>query len=142
MMEGGDSGDAVLTGKSGDSLLIHLVAGLDPDNVMPQKGSRLKPAQIGVLRAWIDQGAPWPADDQLREDPAAQSAPDDGRAAAAAGRRADGEPREDDEWRGIRHRVVHASDRSPARAVFRGAQGDAGRARRAIGGSSGGCIST
>jgi mono/diheme cytochrome c family protein len=60
MMEGGDSGDAVLAGKSGDSLLIHLVAGLDPDNVMPQKGSRLKPAQIGVLRAWIDQGAPWP----------------------------------------------------------------------------------
>lgn len=62
MMEGGDSGDAVLPGKSGDSLLIHLVAGLDPDNVMPQKGSRLRPAQIGVLRAWIDQGAPWPAD--------------------------------------------------------------------------------
>lgn len=60
MMEGGDSGDAVLPGKSGDSLFIHLVAGLDPDNVMPQKGSRLKPAQIGVLRAWIDQGAPWP----------------------------------------------------------------------------------
>jgi mono/diheme cytochrome c family protein len=60
MMEGGDTGDAVLPGKSGDSLLIHLVAGLDPDNVMPQKGSRLKPAQIGVLRAWIDQGAPWP----------------------------------------------------------------------------------
>jgi mono/diheme cytochrome c family protein len=60
MMEGGDSGDAVLPGKSGDSLLIHLVAGLDPDNVMPQKGSRLKPAQIGMLRAWIDQGAPWP----------------------------------------------------------------------------------
>ena len=61
MMEGGDTGAAVLPGKSGDSLLIHLVAGLDPDNVMPQKGSRLKPAQIGVLRAWIDQGAPWPA---------------------------------------------------------------------------------
>ena len=62
MLEGGDSGDAVLPGKSGDSLLIHLVAGLDPDNVMPQKGSRLKPAQIGVLRAWIDQGAPWPGE--------------------------------------------------------------------------------
>jgi len=62
MMEGGDSGDAVLPGKSGDSPLIHLVAGLDPDNVMPKKGSRLKPAQIGVLRTWIDQGAPWPAE--------------------------------------------------------------------------------
>jgi mono/diheme cytochrome c family protein len=62
MMEGGDTGAAVLTGKSGDSPLIHMVAGLDPDNVMPKKGSRLKPPQIGVLRAWIDQGAPWPAE--------------------------------------------------------------------------------
>jgi len=26
---------------------------------MPKKGSRLTPEQIGVLRAWIDQGAEW-----------------------------------------------------------------------------------
>jgi mono/diheme cytochrome c family protein len=58
-LTGGDSGPAVITGKSGESYLIELVAGVDPDNVMPQKGSKLKPEQIGVLRAWIDQGAPW-----------------------------------------------------------------------------------
>jgi hypothetical protein len=39
--------------------LIELVAAIDPDNVMPQKGSRLKPEQIALLRAWIDQGLPW-----------------------------------------------------------------------------------
>ena len=33
--------------------------GFDPDSVMPKKGTRLKPDQIGLLRAWIDQGAPW-----------------------------------------------------------------------------------
>ena len=27
---------------------------------MPPKGDPLTPAQIGILRAWIDQGAPWP----------------------------------------------------------------------------------
>lgn len=59
LLKESDSGPAVVAGKSRDSLLIHLVAGLDPDNVMPVKGSRLNPAQIGLLRAWIDQGMPW-----------------------------------------------------------------------------------
>ena len=60
-LKGGDSGPAVLLGKSADSLLIALVQGVDPDNVMPKKGSRLTAEQIGLLRAWIDQGAPWDA---------------------------------------------------------------------------------
>ena len=60
-LKGGDSGPAVLPGKSAESLLIALVQGVDPDNVMPKKGSRLTPEQIGLLRAWIDQGAPWDA---------------------------------------------------------------------------------
>jgi hypothetical protein len=61
-MKGGDSGAAIVSGKSAESLLIELVSGLDPDNVMPQKGSKLKPQEVGLLRAWIDQGAKWPAD--------------------------------------------------------------------------------
>jgi mono/diheme cytochrome c family protein len=59
LLKGGDSGKAVLERKSADSLLIHLVAGVDPDNVMPRKGKRLTPEQIGILRAWIDQGLQW-----------------------------------------------------------------------------------
>lgn len=58
-LKGGETGPAVVIGKSADSLLIELVMGFDPDSVMPKKGSRLKPEQIGLLRAWIDQGLKW-----------------------------------------------------------------------------------
>jgi mono/diheme cytochrome c family protein len=70
LLEGGDNGPAIVPGTSQASHLIALVAGLDPDNVMPQKGSRLKPEQIGLLRAWIDQGAAWdPAVNFARSEP-------------------------------------------------------------------------
>jgi mono/diheme cytochrome c family protein len=62
LLRGGDSGPAIIPGKSDESLLIQLVASTDPVTVMPRKGKPLTPAQIGVLRAWIDQGAPWDAD--------------------------------------------------------------------------------
>src|SRR6266478_5203804 len=61
LLKGGDTGPAVAPGKSAESLLIALVQGVDPDNVMPRKGSRLTAEQIGLLRAWIDQGLPWDA---------------------------------------------------------------------------------
>ncbi|HUR46126.1 MAG TPA: DUF1549 domain-containing protein [Candidatus Saccharimonadales bacterium] len=58
-LKGGDSGAVAIAGKSEDSLLIEMVSGLDPENVMPQKGSRLSATQVGLLRAWIDKGMPW-----------------------------------------------------------------------------------
>src|SRR5436190_17351113 len=61
-MKGGDDGKAIVPERSAESLLIHLVAGLDDDKVMPPKGERLTAEQIGLLRAWIDQGATWPDD--------------------------------------------------------------------------------
>jgi mono/diheme cytochrome c family protein len=61
LLEGGDSGAAVVPGESATSRLIALVAGLEADLVMPQKGSRLTRDQIALLRAWIDQGAVWDA---------------------------------------------------------------------------------
>ncbi len=60
-LKGGDSGPAAVAGQSAESYLIELVSGLDPDNVMPVKGSKLTPKQVGLLRAWIDQGMPWDA---------------------------------------------------------------------------------
>ena len=51
---------AIKPGHSADSPLVQFVAGLVPDMTMPAKGDRLTPAQIGLLRAWIDQGAVWP----------------------------------------------------------------------------------
>ena len=61
LLKGGDSGPAILVGKSADSQLIELVQSVDPDSRMPKKGSHLTPEQIGLLRAWIDQGAAWTA---------------------------------------------------------------------------------
>jgi hypothetical protein len=49
----------VKPGNSAASRLIHLVSGLVPDKVMPRRGPRLSAAQVGLLRAWIDQGLKW-----------------------------------------------------------------------------------
>jgi mono/diheme cytochrome c family protein len=60
-LKGGDThGVAIVPGKSAESPLIQFVAGLDDDMLMPPKGDRLTAEQIGLLRAWIDQGANWP----------------------------------------------------------------------------------
>jgi mono/diheme cytochrome c family protein len=60
LLDGGETGPAAVPGKSGESLLIQLVSGQEEERVMPAKGPRLTGEQIGVLRAWIDQGAAWP----------------------------------------------------------------------------------
>jgi mono/diheme cytochrome c family protein len=59
LLRGGDSGPAAIPGQSAQSYLIALVAGCDPDEVMPKKGTKLTAQQIGALRAWIDQGLSW-----------------------------------------------------------------------------------
>ena len=56
---GGDSGPAVIQGKSAESLLIKLVLSTDPEEVMPSKGKRLTLDEVALLRAWIHQGIKW-----------------------------------------------------------------------------------
>ena len=60
-LKGGENGVDILPGNSGQSPLIHYVARLVPDMEMPPegKGKPLTKDQVGLLRAWIDQGAPW-----------------------------------------------------------------------------------
>ena len=56
----------VIPGKSAESPLIHLVSGAlknSKEEIMPPKGKPLSAQQIGLLRAWIDQGVAW--DDEL-----------------------------------------------------------------------------
>ena len=65
-LKGGDSGAAIEPGKSAESRLVLMVAGKAKKR-MPPSGKPLLPEQVGVLRAWIDQGATWP------EDPAGSS---------------------------------------------------------------------
>ncbi len=54
-------GKAVVPGKSAESLLVISVARVseDPDHNMPPegKGEPLTKEQVGLIRAWIDQGA-------------------------------------------------------------------------------------
>src|SRR5690606_34991902 len=59
-LAGGDSGAVIIPGKSADSLLIHAISGLHPDLKMSKKGDPLTAEQVGLFRAWIDQGAERP----------------------------------------------------------------------------------
>ena len=60
-LRGGESGTpALVASASAKSELIARITATDDEDVMPQKGERLKPAEITLLRRWIDEGAIWP----------------------------------------------------------------------------------
>jgi hypothetical protein len=59
-LKGGKAGADILPGKSAESRLIRLVAGVD-QKFMPPMGAHLTAEEIGLLRAWIDQGLEWTA---------------------------------------------------------------------------------
>ena len=60
-LRGGETGAAAIVGKGAESLVVEAVSGLNEDLVMPKKGPHWAPEQVGLLLAWIDQGAVWPA---------------------------------------------------------------------------------
>ncbi|HEX3870681.1 MAG TPA: DUF1549 domain-containing protein, partial [Pirellulales bacterium] len=60
-LRGGNSGPAIIPGKGDESRLVKYVAGTsDDDMIMPPEGERLSTTEVAMVRAWIDQGAPWP----------------------------------------------------------------------------------
>ncbi|HEY0550136.1 MAG TPA: DUF1549 domain-containing protein, partial [Verrucomicrobiae bacterium] len=68
-LKGGEHGGDIVPGKSATSLLIHAVAGIHDEIKMPKKGEKLAPEQVGLLRAWIDQGAQMPEQVAGKKDP-------------------------------------------------------------------------
>ncbi len=62
-IKGGKEGPDIIAGKSGQSPLVYAVAHVgDEDDFMPPPKNKagikqLTPEQIGLIRAWIDQGA-------------------------------------------------------------------------------------
>ena len=58
-LKGADGEDILAKGKSAESELVHAIARLDEDEAMPPegKGDPLTKDEIGLVRAWIDQGA-------------------------------------------------------------------------------------
>lgn len=60
-LRGGEHGSLLVPGRSDQSLLVAVVAGAHSElPLMPRKGDPLTLGQVGLLRAWIDQGAVWP----------------------------------------------------------------------------------
>ncbi len=67
-LRGGDYGPVILAGKSAESkLILRLVSG-DGGMQMPPTGA-LPAEDIGILRAWIDQGAEWGDIDLAPQEP-------------------------------------------------------------------------
>jgi mono/diheme cytochrome c family protein len=58
--KGGESGPAIIAGKSDDSLLFQRITSADEDERMPPRGNPLTPEQTAKIKAWIDAGAAWP----------------------------------------------------------------------------------
>ncbi|MFM7152236.1 MAG: DUF1549 domain-containing protein, partial [Gemmataceae bacterium] len=65
LREGGNSGPALVPGRSADSLVIKAVLELDGAKIMPPKGPRLTAGEVAILRRWIDAGAGGPDREEL-----------------------------------------------------------------------------
>src|SRR5262245_47729747 len=62
-LKGGNTGPAILPGKSASSLLVHAITGTNDVTAMPPKGPRPSEKGIALLKRWIDDGARAPADE-------------------------------------------------------------------------------
>src|SRR5262249_1979883 len=65
LLKGGETGPAVVVGRSDKSLLVEMISGAKPR--MPQKGDPLTAEQIATLRTWTDTGVPWSKTIDLRD---------------------------------------------------------------------------
>ena len=72
LLENAERGPLVIPGRSGDSRLYEVTSGADPALRMPPRGEQaLKPAEVALLKRWIDAGLTWDAD-LLPEDTAVE----------------------------------------------------------------------
>ena len=60
LLQGGYSGPAIIVGDAESSTLLQRLTTDQVASRMPMAAPPLDSAQIDVIRAWIDQGAPWP----------------------------------------------------------------------------------
>ena len=63
ILNGGDSGLAVMPGLPDSSRLLQRVRSVVKDEQMPPEGERLSEQQIQLLTEWVERGLPWPKSD-------------------------------------------------------------------------------
>ena len=69
LRRGGDGGPAVVSGKTSASLLVERITSQDDAQRMPAEGKPLTAEQIALIKAWIEQGATSPENEQPEPDP-------------------------------------------------------------------------
>ena len=75
VMKGSENGAIVIPGNGEKSPIVRRLLGLDGEDRMPKDEDALPPAQIALIRAWIDQGAALPAGEQAQVAAAAAAEP-------------------------------------------------------------------
>ncbi len=65
IVEGGDTGPAIIPNDAATSLLIQAVKYEGPYEMPPS--TKLSPEKIKLLEEWVDRGAPWPPHDDQRQ---------------------------------------------------------------------------
>lgn len=80
MIQGGDSGTALVPGRPNESPLFLTAAHLDPERIMPPPDNKsnaraLNPTELDLLKSWIEQGAPsdLSSEDTIQWQPIAES---------------------------------------------------------------------
>ncbi|MBL4885159.1 MAG: PSD1 domain-containing protein [Planctomycetaceae bacterium] len=68
MLKGGESGPAIVPGKSAESLIILAITHSDEASEMPPEEDKLLEEQIANFIKWVDMGSPWPASDSAEEE--------------------------------------------------------------------------
>jgi mono/diheme cytochrome c family protein len=59
-LAGGDSGPAIVPGQPDEGMLLGYISGDKPE--MPKSGAPLRADEVAAIRAWINDGARWPAE--------------------------------------------------------------------------------
>ena len=73
ILKGGDSGGVIIPGDGAHSLLVTILNGDEDRPRMPPSGEPLSAEEVGLIKAWIDAGAPAPPEAEKTTEPSSSS---------------------------------------------------------------------
>ena len=62
LLEGGETGPAIVVGKPGESLLVKAIRRQGALKMPSREADKLSPTEVASLAAWVEMGAPWPVE--------------------------------------------------------------------------------